>query len=112
LTQADRGEADLTTSDAVLAEVAFILTAKSHFRLPVSEAAASLAAVVASRGLKLNDKRSILRALDLWESHPRIGFVDALAAADAQLPGMQLATLDTDFDGIQDISSWTFADPD
>jgi predicted nucleic acid-binding protein len=36
LTQADRGEADLTTSDAVLAEVAFILTAKSHYRLPVS----------------------------------------------------------------------------
>ena len=112
LTHADRGEADLTTSDAVLAEVAFILTAKSHYRLSVSEAAASLAAVVASRGLKLNDKRSILRALDLWESHPRIGFVDALTAAYAQLPGMQLATFDTDFDGIQDISSWTFADPD
>lgn len=112
LTHADRGEADLTTSDAVLAEVAFILTAKSHYRLPVSEAAASLAAVVSSRGVKLNDKRSILRALDLWESHPRIGFVDALTAAYAQLPGMQLATFDAHFDGIPDLQRWVFSEPD
>lgn len=112
LAQADRGEADLTTSDAVLAEVAFILTAKSHYRLPVSEAAAALAAIVSSRGVKLIDKRSILRALDLWEAHPRIGFVDALTAAYAQAPGMLLASFDTDFNGISGISRWTFADPD
>ena len=112
LTMADRGEVELTTSDAVLAEVDFILTAKSHYRLPVSEAAASLAAVVSSRGLRLSDKRAILRALDLWEAQPRLGFVDTLTAAYAQLPGMQLATFDTDFDAMPNISRWMFPDPD
>ena len=66
---------------------------------------------VASRGVKLTDKRSILRALDIWDAHPRLGFVDALTAAYAQLPGMQLATFDTDVDGITGMSHWTFSDP-
>lgn len=108
---ADRGEVELTTSDAVLAEVAFILTAKSHYHLPVSETTASLAAIVSSRGFKLHDKRSVLRALDLWGASPRLGFVDALCAAYAQAPDMQLAIFDTDFDDIPGISRWVFSDP-
>ena len=112
LGMAARGEVELTTSDAVIAEVAFILTAKSHYRLPVSEAAAALAAIVSTRALKLSDKRSVLRALDLWSANPRIGFVDALAAAYAQAPGVQLATFDADFDKLPHISRWVFHDPD
>ncbi len=112
LTMADRGEVDLTTSDAVLAEVASILTAKSHYRLPVSETAASLAAVASTRGLKLNGKRSIMRALDFWEAAPRLGFGDARTAAYTRVPGMQLAMFNADFDRIPDISRWVFNDPD
>lgn len=50
LRAAERGEVELTTSDAVIAEVDFILTAKAHYHLPVSDAAARLATLVRFKG--------------------------------------------------------------
>jgi predicted nucleic acid-binding protein len=108
--QVGRGEAEVTTSDAVLAEAAFILTARSHYQVPIAEAAAKLTALVALPGFKLPDKQAILRALDLWTANPRLGFVDALVAAYAQRPGMQLATFDSDFDGLPGITRWESPD--
>jgi predicted nucleic acid-binding protein len=96
----------VTTSDAIIAEAALILTAKTHYRIPVAEAAAKLATLVALRGFALPDKRSVLRGLDLWAAQPDLGFVDALTAAYAQASGMQLATFDTDFDRIPGITRW------
>ena len=96
----------VTTSDAVIAEAAFILTAKTHYRIPVAEAAAKLATLVALRGFTLPDKRSVLQGLDLWATQPDLGFVDALTAAYAQASGMLLATFDTDFDRIPGIARW------
>jgi predicted nucleic acid-binding protein len=104
--QVARGDIEVTTSDAVLAEAAFILTAKSHYHLPVAEAAAKLAALVSLPGFKLPDKRSIVLALDFWTANPRLGFVDALVAVHAQRPGMLLATFDSDFDGLPGITRW------
>ena len=102
----DRGDAEATTSDAVLAEVAFILTAKVRYHLPVSDAAGRLATVIRLRGFKRRDKRHLLRALDLWASNPALGFVDALTAALAQRPGIELATFDSDFDAFPGITRW------
>ncbi len=106
LRRAERGEVDLTTSDAVIAEVAFILTAKAHYQLPVADAAGLLAALLRLRGMKLRDKRVLLRSLELWTAQPSLGFVDALTASYAQQPGIELATFDTDFDQIPDITRW------
>ena len=106
LRRASRGEVEITTSDAVLAEVAFILTAKAHANLPVPIAAGYLASVVQLRGFRHGEKRSLLSALDFWTNQPRLGFVDALTAAYAQSPGMRLATFDTDFDGLPGIDRW------
>jgi predicted nucleic acid-binding protein len=104
--QVDRGDVDVTASDAVLAEAAYILTAKSHYHVPVAEAAAKLAALVSLPGFKLPDKRLIVLALDLWTANPRLGFVDALVAVHAQQPGMRLATFDSDFDSLPGIPRW------
>ncbi len=98
--EVDSGDVEVTTSDAVLAEAAFILTAKSHYHVPVAEAAAKLAALVSPPGFKLPDKRLIMLALDFWTANPRLGFVDTLVAVHAQQPGMRLATFDSDFDGL------------
>ena len=106
LRRAGRGEVEITTSDAVLAEVAFILTAKAHANLPVPIAAGFLASFVQLRGFRHSEKRSILSALDTWTNRPRLGFVDALTAAYAQSPGVRLATFDTDFDGLPGIDRW------
>jgi predicted nucleic acid-binding protein len=106
LRRAGRGDVEITTSDAVLAEVAFILTAKTHANLPVPIAAGFLASFVQLRGFRHGQKRSLLSALDLWTNRPRLGFVDALTAAYAQSPGMRLATFDADFDGLPGIDRW------
>jgi predicted nucleic acid-binding protein len=106
LRQAERGEAEVTTSDAVIAEVAFILTSKAHYQLDVGDAAGRLATLLAVRGFKLRDKRIVVRALELWESTPKLGFVDALTASYAQQPGVKLATFDTDFDHLSGIIRW------
>jgi predicted nucleic acid-binding protein len=103
LRRAGRGEVEITTSDAVLAEVAFILTAKAHANLPVPVAAGVLASFVQLRGFRHSEKRPILGALDFWTNRPSLGFVDALTAAYAQAPGMQLATFDTYFDTLPGI---------
>jgi predicted nucleic acid-binding protein len=106
LRQMDRGEVEATTSDAVLAEVAFILTAKAHYQLPVADAAGKLATIIRLRGFKRRDKRHLLRALDLWTNQPTLGFVDALTATVAQRPGFELATFDSDFDDLPGITRW------
>jgi predicted nucleic acid-binding protein len=106
LRQADRGEVEITTSDAVLAEVAFVLTGRAHANLPVALAADLIASIVRLRGFRHGAKRSLLRALELWGLRPSIGFVDALTAAYAQTPGMQLATFDEDFATIPGIDRW------
>lgn len=104
--RADRGELEVTTSDAVIAEVAFILTAKKHYHLPVADASGRLATLLRIRGMKLREKRVVLHALDLWQTEPKLGFVDALSASFAQLTGVPLATFDSDFDAIPDLKLW------
>lgn len=106
LRQVRRGEIEVTTSDAILAEVAFILTARAHYQLAPSVAADLMSPIVQLRGFRHPDKRAILHALELWASVPRLGFVDALTAAYAQASGMRLATFDDDFDGIPGIDRW------
>lgn len=61
LRRAGRGEVEITTSDAVLAEVAFILTAKAHANLPVPIAAGFLASFVQLRGFMHGEKLSLER---------------------------------------------------
>lgn len=102
----EQGEVEITTSDAVIAEVAFVLTSKANYHLTASDAVDRLATIVQMRGVKLREKRTVLRALDLWARHPRLGFVDALAASYAEQFGFELATFDTDFDDLPGITRW------
>lgn len=103
---AERGDVEVTTSDAVIAEVAFILTSRAHYGLAPADAADRLMAMLRLRGVKLRDKRVVLRSLDIWSDNPGLGFVDALTAAHGQQPGTELATFDSDFDPLPDITRW------
>lgn len=102
-----REEVQATTSDAVIAEVAFVLNSKAHYQLAPAEAAERIAIMVRLRGFKMRDKRIVLQALDFWAHYPKLGFVDALAAAYAQQPGIELATFDSDFDDLPGIIRWS-----
>ena len=102
----DAGVEEAIVSDAVLAEVAFILTARSHYALPVDEAALKLKALVDLRGLRVSNRQIVLAALDLWADRPQLGFVDALVASQAQRMAVELVSFDSDFDGIDGIQRW------
>lgn len=103
-----RGDEEVTTSEAVLAEVAFILNAKRHYDLPPQEVAARLRPFLLAPHLRLprGQKRLYLRALDLWAEVPRLGFVDALTAVTVEGSDAALATFDRDFDGLPGIVRW------
>jgi predicted nucleic acid-binding protein len=100
---ARNGSKEITTSDAVLAEVAFILTSAQNYKLSPAAASARLKPLLQLRGFRAADKKFWLRALDIWESSPRLGFVDALTASYAEQSGIELATFDADFNAFPSI---------
>lgn len=106
--QMERGEVEAFTSEAILAEVAFILTSKRHYGVAVPVAAEYLAIAVQYPGLRFarGQKREYLRALGLWTARPALGFVDALTAAIVEHSDNVLATFDSDFDGLDGIEFW------
>ena len=103
-----RDEEAVTTSEAVLAEVAFVLASKRHYALPPVEVADRLRPILALPNLVLprGRKRRYLRALQLWSERPTLGFVDALTAAVVERSDLRLATFDPDFDGLPGIRRW------
>jgi predicted nucleic acid-binding protein len=93
------------TSEAVLAEVVNVLVSPRQYALSAADASARLKPLIALPGLKLDHKRRYLRALDLFTTHPRLDFEDALSAAIVeQLPGRELYSYDRDFDTITGIT--------
>jgi predicted nucleic acid-binding protein len=102
------GEEEATTSEAVLAEVAFILASKRQYNLPPADIAAYLAPIIRLPGLRLPRGRKglYLRALEIWSDLARLGFVDALTAATVERSELRLATFDTDFDNLPNIRHW------
>ena len=106
-----RGEVEITTSDAVVAEVAYILTARTHYGMAVDDASARIVTILRMPRFRLSEKRSVIRALELWVEHPKLDFVDVLTASYARRPGIELATFDRDFDRFPDITRWVPGEP-
>jgi predicted nucleic acid-binding protein len=100
------GAEEITTSDAVLAEVAFVLASPRQYGMAPPDIAARLKPILSLRGCKAPQKGIWLRALDVYASSPNLGFVDALSVAYAERPGIVLATFDSDFDAIPGITRW------
>jgi predicted nucleic acid-binding protein len=105
-TLAQREDIEITSSDAVIAEVAFVLGAKRHYGLPPEIVSGLLKPILELAAFKLPSKRQCLRALDLWVTIPRLGFVDALGAAYAELHQLTLATFDSDIVRLQGFARW------
>lgn len=104
--QVEAGEATFTTTDAVIAEVVFILTSRRHYQIPRGEAVARLRPILSLQGCKLPRKMLCLRALDLWAATPRISFVDALGAVHTQELGLVLASFDDDLARLPGLTRW------
>jgi predicted nucleic acid-binding protein len=84
----------IIVSEAVVAEVAFILTARARYARPRTDAVGLLKSVLRLDGCRLPAKPICLHALDLWAANSRLSFPDALGAAYSERAGYQLATFD------------------
>lgn len=75
-----RGEEALTTCEAVIAEVVYVLASPSLYHLPRDEIRTLLMPIIKLPGLKLRHKEVYIRAMDLFVSH-NVDFDDALMVA-------------------------------
>lgn len=96
--EAARGERDFIVSEAILAEVFFVMNSSRHYALSAPEVVDRLKPILELPSCKMPGKRLYLRALDIAGSFPTLGFVDALTVATSEQPGIELATFDSDFD--------------
>lgn len=94
LTALALGRLTATTSEAILAEAAFVLTRRTSYDQPIPAVAAFLSAVVSSEGLRFEPKHIYSRALDMWAQRPGLGFIDALTIAYVEQADVELASFD------------------
>jgi predicted nucleic acid-binding protein len=100
----ERGEQEATTTEVILHEVLYVLSSRAHYNLSHDEAAERLRPLLSVRGLRMPHKRRYLRALDLYGTYRRLDFADAVSIAYMEEAGIaEIATYDTDFDGIPGI---------
>jgi predicted nucleic acid-binding protein len=96
----DRGTDQATTSEAVIAEVVYVLSARTGagYGLSPAEVAGRLKPLLAVSGLKLPHKSNYTRALDIYAAQPFLDFEDALSVAHMGRLGLsELVSYDTDF---------------
>lgn len=90
----EAGATEITTSEATLAEVAFVLTHPRHYGTSRERAADGLKALLRPPACRMPAKDVALHALDLWVAYPKLSFPDALGAAYSELRRYELATFD------------------
>ncbi len=96
------GEEELFTCEAVVTEVAYVLSSpRAPYRLSHEEVRDRLLPILTLRSLRLPQKRVYLRALDLYASAPFLDFEDALAVAHMEHRGLtEIVSYDRDFDRV------------
>ena len=94
LRQIATGMVDATTSEAAVAEAAYVMSGSRFLRQDAREVAATLAALLNSPRLRFSTKPACQRALAIWSERPAIGFVDALTVAYVEQGDLELASFD------------------
>jgi predicted nucleic acid-binding protein len=93
------GEEEITTTEAVIAEVVYVLTSPRQYGLSADDSAARLRPILTLRRFTLPHKRAYLRALDLFATTRGLDFEDALVVAHLERQRLtDLYSYDTDFD--------------
>lgn len=94
LAKAQDGAVTLLLTDAVVAEVLFILTHPRQYDASRQKAADAVLPILMLPGCRMAHRDACLRAVALWRDHPQISFVDALVAALAVEDESTAATFD------------------
>lgn len=106
LQQVKNGQVQLQTTEAIIAEVTYVLTSpRQPYKKSHQEVAAWLKPIVQLRHLALPRKRVVQRALDLYDLYPQLDFEDALSVATMeQTRQPEILSYDGDFDAIPGIT--------
>lgn len=103
--EVDLGHQEITTCEAVIAEVVYVLSGRGTYGLSHSDVRARLAPFLRLRGVRLPQKRLYLEALDLYATHAALDFEDALCVVHMKHAGLtDLLSYDQDFDRIPEIT--------
>ncbi len=102
--KAEGNEIALTTTEAVIAEVVYVLSSTRVYNLPRSDIRALLYPLLLLRGLKLTNRKIYLRALDLY-AISRLDFEDALIVAHMEYQNIsEVYRYDRGFDQIAGVT--------
>jgi len=98
--RAEANQVTLTATETVIAEVVYVLSSKRTYNLPRDQIRARLYPLISLQGLRLPQRRTVLRALDLYVAYP-IDFEDALIVAHMERQAIRdLYSYDRDFDQV------------
>ncbi len=108
LKRVEAGELTLIASESIVVEVVQVLSSKVLYNQPRATVASHLSSILALPKLKLANKRTILRALDLWvNASASVDFVDALSVAHMERQQIStIASFDQDFDRFAQINRY------
>jgi predicted nucleic acid-binding protein len=94
------GRLILRTPITTIADAVYVLTSPRHYHKSRADAAALLAPLVKLPGFRVQSRRAVLRALDLFGTTPGLDFGDAIIAATMEQRRISdLYSYDDDFDG-------------
>jgi predicted nucleic acid-binding protein len=101
---AEANQITLTATETVIAEVVYVLSSKRTYNLPRDQIRARLYPLLTVQGLRLPQRRTVLRALDLYVTYP-IDFEDALIVAHMERQTVRdLYSYDRDFDQVPGVN--------
>lgn len=94
----------LITSEAIIAEVVFVLGSNKQYGLAREKIQERLLPLLSLPGLKLPHRESFFRALQYFVQYPRMDFEDCLTVAQMERENLQtLYSYDRDFDDLDHI---------
>ena len=98
--QAEQNQITLYTSEAIIAEVVYVLSSPKLYQVPRQQIQIALVRLLLLPGLKLATRPICLRALDLYVKHP-LDFEDCLSLAHMEQNQIQqIYSYDRGFDRI------------
>ena len=97
------GDIEITTCEAVIAEVVYVLSSPKLYNLPRDEICSILLPILNLNGLKIFQKQLYIIALNIYASN-NIDFEEAICVAYMQKYKIkEILSYDSDFDKIEEI---------
>lgn len=102
--QAERNQVHLITSEAIIAEIVYVLSSPKHYHLSRQQIRVALSRLLLLPGLKMASRNTYLQALAIYAQHAALDFEDCLSVAYMeQLEVPQIYSYDQGFDEFEHV---------